>query len=270
MGEEPAVDFSGYQRIKVTRRGRILTLSLTNPGKLNAVDAVMHRELSRVFLDAADDPASDIIVLTGEDGAFSAGGDLNWMKQGFEEGSKGPDAAEAKRIVFSLLDLEKPIIAKVAGPAIGLGATIALFCDVIFAAETARFADPHVRAGIVAGDGGAIIWPQLIGYARAKEYLMTGDAMTGADAARIGLVNHAVPEDELDARVDAFADKLASGAQMAIRYSKVSANIGLKQLAHSILDTSVGYEMLTFTTDDHREAVRSFLEKRAPKFGGGA
>ena len=267
MDEGPAIDFSGYERIKATRRGRVLTLSLSNPGKLNAVDAAMHRELSRVFLDAADDPDSDIIVLTGEAGAFSAGGDLNWMKEGFEQGTKGPDAAEAKRIVFSLLDLEKPIIAKVAGPAIGLGATIALFCDVIFAAESARFADPHVRAGIVAGDGGAIIWPQLIGYARAKEYLMTGDAITGAEAARMGLVNHAVPDDELDMRVDAFADKLAAGAQMAIRYTKVSTNIGLKQLAHSILDASVGYEMVTFTTEDHREAVRSFLEKRAPKFG---
>ena len=120
----------------------------------------------------------------------------------------------------------------------------------------------------MAGDGGAIIWPQLVGYARAKEYLMTGDPVPAAEAERIGLVNHLVPDAELDARVDAFAARLAGGAIQAIKYSKVSVNIGLKQLAHSILDTSIGYEMLTFTTEDHKEAVRSFLEKRKPAFTG--
>lgn len=262
------VDFARYTRIKVSRRDRVLTLALSNPALMNAVDGKMHRELSRVFLDAADDPDSDIVVLAGDGNAFSAGGDLNWMKRGFEAGEKGPDAAEAKRIVFSLLDLEKPIIAKVRGPAVGLGATIALMCDVIFASDNASFADPHVKAGIVAGDGGAIIWPQLVGYARAKEYLMTGDPVPAAEAERIGLVNHVVPDAELDSRVDAFAERLAGGAVQAIKYTKVSVNIGLKQLAHSILDTSIGYEMLTFTTEDHKEAVRSFLEKRKPSFTG--
>ncbi|MEQ8282225.1 MAG: enoyl-CoA hydratase-related protein [Parvibaculum sp.] len=263
-----SVDFSRYKRIKASRQGRVLTLALSNPALMNAVDGEMHRELSSIFLDAADDRDSDIVILTGEGPAFSAGGDLNWMKRSFEAGDKGPDAAEAKRIVFSLLDLEKPIVAKVRGPAVGLGATIALMCDVIFASDTARFADPHVRAGIVAGDGGAIIWPQLVGYARAKEYLMTGDPVPAAEAERIGLVNHVVPDAELDARVDAFAAKLAGGAIQAIKYSKVSVNIGLKQLAHTILDTSIGYEMLTFTTEDHKEAVNAFLEKRKPAFTG--
>lgn len=262
------VDFGRYTRIKASRQGRVLTLALSNPALLNAVDAAMHRELSSIFLDAADDPLSDVVVLTGEGAAFCAGGDLNWMRRSFESGETGPDAAEAKRIVFSLLDLEKPIIARVRGPAIGLGATLALMCDVIFASDNARFADPHVRAGIVAGDGGAIIWPQLVGYARAKEYLMTGDPVRAAEAERIGLVNHVVPDGELDARVDAFAARLAGGAVLAIKYSKVAVNIGLKQLAHSILDASIAYEMQTFATEDHREAVHSFLEKRPAKFKG--
>lgn len=262
------INWSRYRRIKASHEGRVLTLTLSNPSLMNAVDAQMHKELSSVFLDAADDPLTDVIILTGEGSAFCAGGDLNWMRQSFEAGAAGPDAAEAKRIIFSLLDLEKPIIAKVRGPAIGLGATIALFCDVIFASDTARFADPHVRAGIVAGDGGAIIWPQLIGYARAKEYLMTGDPISGPDAERLGLVNHCIADAELDGKVAAFATRLATGARQAIRYTKVSVNIGLKQLAHSILDTSVGYEMLTFTTEDHREAVASFLEKRPAIFKG--
>ncbi|MBI1237843.1 MAG: enoyl-CoA hydratase/isomerase family protein [Alphaproteobacteria bacterium] len=255
-------------RIKTSRRGRVLTLTLTNPGKLNAVDAAMHRELAEVFTLANDDAHSDVIVLTGEGEAFCAGGDIAWMQATSGPGGGGPSAMEGKRIVFSLLDLEKPIIARVKGPAIGLGATISLFCDVIFAGESARFADPHVRVGVVAGDGGAVIWPQLIGFARAKEYLMTGDPILGPDAARIGLVNHCLPDDALDAAVDAFADKLARGATQAIKYSKVSVNIALKQLAHTIMDTSIAYEMLTFQTQDHREAVEAFLAKRKPNFTG--
>jgi enoyl-CoA hydratase len=263
-----APDFSRYERIKAHHEGRILVLSLSNPKLMNAVDELLHRELSTIFLDAADDPRSDVVLLTGEGPAFCAGGDLNWMKHTYETGGKGPDPMEAKRIIFSLLDLEKPLIASVRGPAVGLGATIALMCDVIYASENAKFADPHVRVGIVAGDGGAIIWPQLCGYAKAKEYLMTGDPVPAAEAERIGLINHVVADEALDEAALSFAKRLAKGAIQAIKYTKVSVNIGLKQLAHSILDTSIAYEMNTFATDDHREAVRAFLEKRAPKFTG--
>src|SRR5690606_26283084 len=104
----------------------------------------------------------------------------------------------------------KPVIAKINGHAMGLGATLALFCDVSFAAAEAKIADPHVALGFVAGDGGAVIWPQLIGYNRAKEYLFTGDPLTGEEAARIGLVNRALPAAELDAAVLAYANKVAA------------------------------------------------------------
>lgn len=262
------MNYADYQNIKVSRDGRILTLTLSNPQKLNAVDARMHRELAEIFYTVQEDQDADIVVLTGEGNAFSAGGDIEWMRRSAEGEIAGPSSNEGKKIVFGLLDLEKPLIAKVRGPAIGLGCTIALFCDVIFAAETARFADPHVKVGVVAGDGGAVIWPQLVGYARAKEYLMTGDPLTAREAERIGLINHVVPDDELDARVDAFAQKLASGAPQAIKYTKVSVNLGLKALAHTILDASMAYEMVTFKTKDHVEAVASFLGKRKPNFTG--
>ena len=257
-----------YERIKIARAGRILTLALSNPAKMNAVDGSMHRELADIFYDLQEDDSVDVVVLTGEGNAFSAGGDVAWMKSAGEGKEKGPSIIEGRKIVFGLLDLEKPIIAKVRGPAIGLGCTIALFCDVIFASDTARFADPHVRVGVVAGDGGAVIWPQLVGYARAKEYLMTGDALAGTEAERIGLINHVVPDAELDARVDAFAKKLAAGAPQAIKYTKVAVNLRLKEIAHTILDASMAYEMLTFKTNDHKEAVASFLEKRKPNFTG--
>lgn len=262
------MDYSRYQRIKAERRGRILTLTLSNPQKLNAVDGKMHHELSQIFYDAAEDAETDIIVLTGEGNAFSAGGDIDWMRRAAEGQEPGPGPQEGKKVIFGLLDLEKPIIAKVRGPAIGLGCTIALFCDVIFAADTARFADPHVKVGVVAGDGGAVIWPQLVGFARAKEYLMTGDALSAKEAERIGLINHVVDDVELDQRVDAYAAKLAAGAPQAIKYTKVSVNLALKALAHTIMDASIAYEMNTFATKDHREAVAAFLEKRKPHFTG--
>ncbi|MFM9999925.1 MAG: enoyl-CoA hydratase/isomerase family protein [Burkholderiaceae bacterium] len=259
-----------YQTILHSRRGKVLSLTLNQPEKLNAIGAEMHRELAQVFIDAADDPDSEVIVLTGAGRAFSAGGDLQWMQSMIDRPQEFDriTAREAKRIVFSLLDCDKPVIAKLNGHATGLGATIALFCDVIFAAEHAKIGDPHVSVGFTAGDGGAVIWPQLIGYARAKEYLMTGDLMLATEAARMGLINHAVPAAELDARVDAFADRLAGGALQAIRTTKMSVNIGLKQLAHSIMDASIGYEGLSNRSHDHQEAVRAFPLKVAPRFIG--
>lgn len=265
---QTSIEDRGWRRIKVSRAGRALTLTLSNPGMRNAVDPVMHAELAEVFYEANRDNSSDVVVLTGEGGDFCAGGDITWFKRALAGEIPKPSALEAKKIIASMLDLEKPLIAKVRGPAVGLGATIALFCDVIFAAEGAVFIDPHVKVGVVAGDGGAVIWPHLIGHARAKEFLMTGDPVPAAEAWRMGLVNHVVPEGELDARVEAFVRKLLSGATQAIKYTKVSVNLGLKQLANTILDASIAYEMTTFETADHKEAVSAFLEKRKPAFTG--
>jgi enoyl-CoA hydratase len=262
--------FDDYQAILFKRRGRVLEVTLNRPEKLNATDAVLHTELARVFTDISDDPESDIVVLTGAGRAFSAGGDVAWMQEAIDQPDRFRQTArEARQIVFGLIDCEKPIIAKLNGHATGLGATIALFCDVIFAAEHAKIGDPHVSIGFVAGDGGAVIWPQLIGYARAKEYLMTGDLMSAREAAGMGLINHVVAADELDARVDAFADKLAGGATMAIRWTKMSVNIGLRDLATKIMDASLAWETLSNATPDHAEAVRAFSEKRPPVFGRG-
>ena len=263
------MNFSDYQTLLFRRTGRVLEITMNRPDKLNAVDERMHEELARVFVDASKDPDSDVVILTGAGRAFSSGGDIDWMQKMIDQpASFEKTAREGKQIVFSLLDCEKPVIAKLNGHATGLGATIALFCDVIFASEAAKIGDPHVSVGFVAGDGGAVIWPQLIGYVRAKEYLMTGDLMLATEAARIGLINHAVPESELDERVSAFAARLAAGAVKAIRWSKMSTNIGLKQLAHSIMDASLAYEALSNLTADHQEAVNAFREKRAPIFSG--
>ena len=263
------MDYQKYSQLTVAIESRVGTITLNRPDRLNAVNGVLLSELAHIFRDVEADSNIDIIILTGAGKAFSAGGDLEWMQDAIDR----PDSFEqssrdGKQIIFSILDCEKPIIAKVNGHAIGLGATLALFCDVIFASENAKFGDPHVSIGLVAGDGGAVIWPQLVGYARAKEYLMTGDLISATKAENIGLINHVVKADELDAAVSDFARRLAGGALKAIRWSKVSVNIGLKQLAHAIMDTSVAYEVITSASSDHAEAVAAFREKRQPKFSG--
>ena len=167
-----------------------------------------------------------------------------------------------------MLDCEKPIIAKVRGPAYGLGVNVALACDIVVAAEGARFCDSHVKNGITPGDGGAALWPLLIGFHRAKELIMTGDPVDARRAADIGLINHCVTDAELDGFVDALARKLADGPPLAISYAKLSVNTMLKQLMAGAFETSMAYDQLTLKTNDVREGASAFLEKRKPKFSG--
>lgn len=263
------VDYSGYRYFLFAQEGRKMTVTMNRPDQLNAMTWQMHEEASRLFYDLGMDDTIDVVVFTGAGRAFSAGGDIDGMKEMYEDTELfDRSIMEAKKVVFGILDCEKVIIAKVNGDAVGLGATMALFCDIIFAADHARFGDPHVRVGLAAGDGGAVIWPQAIGYARAKEYLLTGDLVSARDAEAMGLINHAVPADELDARVDAFAAKIGAGAMKSIKYTKTAINIGLKQLAHTMMDTCMSYEALTNRSEDHLEAINAFSEKRKPKFTG--
>ena len=178
------------------------------------------------------------------------------------------DIQGARRLIYNLLGVQQPIIAAVNGHAVGLGATVALFCDIVIAADNARIGDPHVSVGLVAGDGGAVIWPLLIGINKAKELLMTGDLLTTAEAERIGLINHVVPADQVMPKSMEMAKRLAGGATQAIRWTKLSVNKVLRERVNLVLETSLGVEFLSMTMDDHAEAVNAFVEKRAPNYKG--
>ena len=263
------MELASYVTLSLKREGRLLRASFNRPDTLNAIDKQSHDELARLFAEIASDPVTDVVILGGCGRAFSAGGDLGHIQDMIDAPELFlEDLVAAKCIVLSLLDCPKIIIAKLNGHAIGLGCTIALLCDVIFAAPNAKIGDPHVKMGLAAGDGGAFIWPHLIGHARAKEYLMTGRLLSAEEAQRIGLINHVVPAADLDRAVDAFAHELLAGAMRAIQWTKLSVNVGLKQQAAAVLDASLEFEALSNATGDHQEAVRAFREKRAPRFTG--
>ena len=263
------MQLNDYETFKFDRRGRILTATINRPDQMNAVNATMHREMASVFYDLQLDADSDVIVLTGEGRAFCAGGDTAWFQDMIDDPAIFERLLpEAKAIVFGLLELEKPIICRLNGAAAGLGATIALMCDIVIASEKARIGDPHVCMGLVAGDGGCVIWPQLIGFNKAKELLMLGDMLKAAEADKYGLINHLVPPEELDARTNEIADRLVNGATKAIRFTKITANIPLRKIAAELMDASLPYEALTNMTQDHQEAVNAFNEKRAANFTG--
>ncbi len=262
------MDYSEFKHLKAERSGKILTLTLNRP-PMNPIHYELHNELARIFYKVQLDHESDVVILTGAGDVFSAGGDIPMMQKRIDDPELfNRKNLEMKQMIYGLIDLEKPVICRINGDCIGLGATLALLCDITIAVADAKIGDPHVKMGYVAGDGGAIIWPQLVGYARAKEYLLTGDNMTAVEAERIGLINHAVPRDQLDAKVNGLAERLANGATKAIKWTKASINLPLRQLAHAMLDASLAYEALTNIGDDHQEAVNAFREKRKPKFTG--
>jgi len=261
------MDFSTFKHLKFEQSGKVLTVMFNDPERMNPISTPVEKELLDFLHHGADDDSFNVVILCGAGKAFSAGGDIPFMQKLIDDPSLFT-TVNPKRAVMGMIDFPKPIIAKVQGPAVGLGATIALLCDIVVASPNAKFGDPHVNVGFTAGDGGAIIWPQLIGYNRAKQYLLTGDLVGAVEAERIGLINTVVPAEELDAHVMALAQRLANGATKSINWTKQLANVGLRQVASGLMDASIAYEALSNITKDHAEAVKAFMEKRKPKFTG--
>jgi len=236
------MDYSKYKCIKVERKGRILCLTLNRPDRLNAVTPEMHTELATIFADIRNDHDADVVTITGAGRAFCAGADLKEPMGTIEVVDKVFD--EAREIVANILEVDKPIISGVNGPAAGLGVTLAVFADIVIASDRAKLGDTHVNVGLTAGDGGAVIWPLLVGVNKAKELLMTGEVIDAQEALRIGLVNHVVPHDDLDSSVMEMAQRLASGHLQAIKSTKKSVNLYIKWMLNQVFDYSCTQEYL--------------------------
>lgn len=256
-----------YKGLLVEKRtSGVAVITLNRPEILNAIDWPMHAALEEVFVDLDNDPAVRAIVLTGAGRGFCSGGDQNAL-----DDDVGTISAtrSGRHLIRNMLELESPLIAAVNGVAVGLGATLALFCDVVFAEPAARFADTHVTAGVVAGDGGAAIWPLLLGPVRAKHYLMTGDFISAEDAAAAGMINKVVPQGSVVEHAIRYAEMLASGPRDAIVWTKYAVNKLIKEQVHLNLDTAAALEMLTFNSPERRDAVTTFREKRKRFAEGG-
>jgi enoyl-CoA hydratase len=237
------VDYTGYEFIQFERAERILTATLNRPESLNAVNAKLHAELVEMYADFERDDESDVMILTGAGRGFCSGGDIQGGLLGDDfDKVKERIFWEARRLIVNILEVDKPILAAVNGPAAGLGATLALFCDIVYASEKARLGDTHVKVGLVAGDGGAVIWPLLVGVNRARELLMTGDMLDAEEAFRIGLVNHVVPHERLMEVVRDRAKQLVAGSALAIRGTKRSVNAYLKWMVSQVFDLSMQLE----------------------------
>jgi len=248
---------------------QVLEVILDRQGDdLNRVDAAFHRELALLFGDLRYERDGRAILLTARGKAFSAGGDFAWFPELRDRATLEALLLDARRMIYDLIDLHLPIVCAINGPAVGLGASLALLCDVIFIAESASLRDPHVLVGLAAGDGGTIAWPLAIGPARAKQYLLTGDSISAAEAERVGLVNFVVIDDDVRTRALAFAGRLAALPPLALRHTKASINSGIRIQVLSFFDQTAAYEIATFASADHREALASMLERRAPGYTG--
>ena len=260
-------DYSAYQHLLVERQDGVALLTMNRPEVMNATNAQLHYELSRIWLDLGSDPQVRAAVITGAGNAFSAGGDFNLIEESLGNAELiGRTIKEAGDIVYNLLNLDKPVVSAINGVAVGAGLAVALLADISIAAENARITDGHVRLGVAAGDHAAIIWPLLCGMAKAKYYLLTCDFLDGKEAERIGLVSLAVPSGELMPRAMQVARQLADGPQPAIRFTKRALNQWLRQAGHTSFDYSLLAEALGFFGEDVREGLQAVRERRAPRF----
>lgn len=245
----------------VERRGTLRVLTLNRPDALNATNLALHDAITEVWDVLAADTQARAVVLTGAGRAFSAGGDLGHIQAMQNDPElRRHDMEQAAILVRAMTNCSLPIVAAVNGPAVGLGATLAVLCDIVLIAEAAYLCDPHVSVGLTAGDGGAALWPLFMSLHRAKEYLLTGDRIPAAEAVNLGLANRVVPGDDVLAAAITLAERLAAQPKQAVASTKRALNLHLAAAAGSILDAALAEEFKTFDDDEHRAAVRRLLD----------
>ena len=263
---------SAYEHLRFERRDGVTLITIDRPDRLNAANARLHRELGEVWLDIGRDPATRVAVITGAGKAFSAGGDLELVRDQMGDfDAIAQLTKEVRDIVINIVDCDKVIISAINGVAVGAGLAVALMADISIAAQSARLTDGHLRLGVSAGDHAAIVWPLLCGMAKAKYYLLTSDFIDGREAERIGLVSRCVEDDQVLVEAMNVAERLAAGPQHALAWTKRSLNHWIRQ-ATPTFESSLAYEMLTFFGSDVAEGEQAIREKRPARFpsaGGG-
>ncbi len=243
-----------------------LRITLSTPGKLNAVGHDAHGQLAEIWRAVDRDPETRVVVVRGADGAFSAGGDLGLVEDIANDWETRLRVFhEARDLVYNMVDCRKPVVAAIDGPCVGAGLAVALLADISLAAPTARIVDGHTRLGVAAGDHAVLVWPLLCGLAKAKYHLLLCEPVDGVEAERIGLVSLCIPADELESRSLEIAARLASGSQTALQHTKLALNNWLRA-AGPAFDASLALEFLDMTGPDVVEGVAAVRDKRPPSF----
>jgi enoyl-CoA hydratase/carnithine racemase len=262
---------TNHEALSISSHGNgVSEISLVRPKLLNRFDNQLQIELATALEQLAKDDDTRAIVLGSTGKAFSAGGDFALMRAAHDDADSRRDTVEAGlRLLRSFSGLPQPIVAAVQGPAIGLGATVALMCDVVVAARAAKLADTHVKIGLVAGDGGCLVWPQAAGMLRARRHLLTGDALDATTAYQLGMVTDIVeePDDALPCARE-IATRIAALAPLAVQGTKRALNHVTSLRADEVVPLAFELEEHTLTSDDLLEGIAAFREGREASFVG--
>ncbi len=246
----------------VTAQGPVRLIELNRPEQRNAASEALHTALAGVWDRVAADDEVRAVVLTGRGRAFSAGGDFHVMTRvQRDQAFRAQNIDEARRIITGMVRCPVPVIAAVNGPAVGLGCSLALLSDMVLMAEGAYLADPHVQVGLVAGDGGAMVLPLIVGLARARELLFLGDRVSAIEAVRLGLANRVVPRDKLLDEAMELARRLAALPAAALRGTKRAVNLHLEQAMAAVMETALAAERDSMASPEHAAIVAGLTGK---------
>jgi enoyl-CoA hydratase/carnithine racemase len=261
------MDYSLPGVIRVETDGPVRIVRLARPEHLNAVNEELHLGLTRLFPQLSADADARVAVITGEGRAFSAGGDFDLLERMAGDRALRRDViAEGRELVLNMIRCRVPVVAAVNGPAVGLGCSVVALSDVVYMAESAYLADPHVAVGLVAADGGPLSWPLHTSLLLAKEYAFTGERISAARAAAIGLANHVCPDGELLAAALAAAHKIAALPRQAVEATKRVLNLHLERAVLATIDFAMSAETESFDTAELRANLDRFLA-RSPAAG---
>jgi enoyl-CoA hydratase len=255
--------FAPTEHLLMEQDGPVMVLTLNNPDMKNAFLDDMHQAMQEVWQHLAADTSVRSAVLTGAGTAFSAGGNIPGFIRDYEDPEHRRNSLRmAERLMYAMAEFPKPLVTAVNGPAVGLGCSVATGGDIVYIADDTFMADTHVSIGLVAGDGGAALWPLLMGLLKAKEYLLTGDRIPAAMCVELGLANHAVPKDDLMPRALEMAHRLAEQPPQAVQGTKAAINLHVRNALTLVAPLALAAESESFTTDDIRRTIERF-KKRA-------
>jgi enoyl-CoA hydratase/carnithine racemase len=252
--------------LEVESDGPIRIIRLNRPEQLNATNHGLHSGLADLFPQIDEDDDVRAVVLTGKGRAFSAGGDFHYLDELTGDAElRRETLIDGKKIVTGMVRCRVPIVAAVNGPAVGLGCSLVALSDIVYMAETAHLADPHVMLGLVAADGGPVTWPLMTSLQLAKEYALTGDRIPARRAAEMGLANHVCPDDEVVAQALACAHRIAKLPRQAVADTKRILNLHLERAVVATLDFALAAEDRSFTSPELRANIDRLLAPRRPE-----